>query len=78
VSRILVVDCTEQTQIHRVMQRSGLTEAQVRDIMTAQATRQERLAAADDVIDNDGDTAMLGPQIDQLHALYMKLAAQEA
>lgn len=78
VSRILVVDCTEQTQIHRVMQRSGLTEAQVRDIMAAQATRKERLAAADDVLDNDGDTAMLGPQIDQLHALYTKLAAQEA
>ncbi len=75
VSRVLVVDCSEQTQIRRVMSRSGLSESQVRAIMAAQASRLERLAAADDVIDNDGDALALVPQVDRLHALYASLAA---
>lgn len=75
VSRVLVVDCQEQTQVRRVMSRSGLPEAQVRAIMAAQATRQQRLAAADDVIDNDGDALALVPQVDRLHARYASMAA---
>ncbi|HJV88071.1 MAG TPA: dephospho-CoA kinase [Noviherbaspirillum sp.] len=75
VSRVLVVDCAEQTQVRRVMSRSGLSEAQVRTIIAAQASRQERLAAADDVIDNDGDSLALVPQVDKLHAMYVSLAA---
>ncbi|WP_280187385.1 dephospho-CoA kinase [Delftia sp. PS-11] len=51
---ILVVDCLEQTQIARVMARSGLTREAVQAIMQAQASRAERLAAADWVIYNDG------------------------
>ncbi|GIZ50957.1 dephospho-CoA kinase [Noviherbaspirillum aridicola] len=78
VSRVLVVDCAEQTQVRRVMSRSGLPEAQVRAIMAAQATREQRLAAADDVIDNDGDAQSLAPQVDRLHAHYLSLAAQAA
>jgi dephospho-CoA kinase len=54
VDRVLVIDCSEQTQIARVMQRSGLTEKAVRAIIAAQATRGERLAAADIVICNEG------------------------
>lgn len=76
VSRVLVVDCAEETQVRRVMMRSGLGEPQVRAIMAAQATRQQRLAAADDVIDNDGDALALVPQVDRLHALYLDLAAR--
>lgn len=76
VSRVLVVDCPEQVQIQRVISRSGLPEPQVRAIMAAQASRQERLAAADDVINNDGDTLALVPQVDQLHAFYASLAAK--
>jgi dephospho-CoA kinase len=75
VSRILVVDCDEQTQVRRVIGRSGLPEAQVRAIMANQATREQRLAAADDVITNDGDTLALVPQVDRLHARYLALAA---
>ena len=75
VARVLVVDCSEQTQIRRVMSRSGLTEPAVRAIMAAQATRQQRLAAADDVIDNDKDALALVPQVDRLHARYASLAA---
>lgn len=51
---VLVVDCRPETQVARVMARSGLTEEAVRAIMAAQASRAERLAAADTVIYNDG------------------------
>lgn len=77
VSRVLVVDCQEQTQIWRVTSRSGLPESQIRAIIAAQASRQQRLAAADDVIDNDGDALALLPQVDRLHALYASLAAKD-
>ncbi len=73
-SRILVVDCSEEVQIARVMQRNGMTRAQVEAIMAAQATRAERLAAADDVIENNGNAAALLPQIERLHALYLSMA----
>ena len=56
------------------MRRSGLSEAQVRAIMAAQVPREKRLAAADDIILNDGEVAALEPQVNRLHALYMALA----
>lgn len=74
VSRVLVIDCSEETQIRRVMQRNKLSEAQVRSIMATQATRAARLAAADDIIVNDSDTAALTQQVQQLHDLYLSLA----
>jgi dephospho-CoA kinase len=54
VDRVLVIDCAVRTQIARVMQRSGLAEDAVRAIIAAQATREQRLAAADLVICNEG------------------------
>jgi dephospho-CoA kinase len=54
VDRVLVVDCSPQTQVDRVVARSGYTPEQVRAIIAAQANRAERLAAADIVICNDG------------------------
>jgi dephospho-CoA kinase len=54
VDRVLVVDCAVATQVARVMQRSGLAEDAVRAIIAAQAPREQRLAAADIVICNDG------------------------
>lgn len=74
VDRVLVVDCSEQTQIDRVVARSGLTPQAVRAIMAAQATRAERLAAADDVIDNDGDVDGLRRKVATLDAAYRRLA----
>ncbi|MFA4970856.1 MAG: dephospho-CoA kinase [Sulfuritalea sp.] len=74
VDRIAVVDCAEATQIDRVMQRNGLARSEIERILAAQATRAERLAAADDVIDNDGDLAALPPQIERLHVNYLALA----
>jgi len=56
VDRVLVVDCREETQIARVMARSGLSEAAVRAILAQQATRTQRRAAADAVIHNEGLT----------------------
>jgi dephospho-CoA kinase len=71
VQRILAIDCQEATQIARVMARSGLPEAQVNAIMAAQASRQQRLAAADDVIDNDAGLDALLPQVARLHQFYL-------
>ena len=74
VDRVCVVDCDEDTQIARVMQRSGLTPAQIRRIMDTQATRQQRLAVADDVIVNDAQTSLeqLKEQAQQLHNQWCK------
>jgi dephospho-CoA kinase len=52
---VLVVDCSEDRQIARVMARNGWTRAEVQAVMAAQASRQERLATATWVIDNDSD-----------------------
>ena len=74
VQRIAVVDCTEDTQVRRVMARSGLSADEVARIMATQATRQARLAAAQDVIDNDGPLSALAPQVEALHRRYLQLA----
>jgi dephospho-CoA kinase len=76
VARLCVVDCPEDVQVARVMQRSGLEEAQVRAIMAAQAGRAARLAAADDVVDNGGSYAQLREQVESLHRAYLALAEQ--
>jgi dephospho-CoA kinase len=54
VHRVLVVDCSEATQITRVVQRSGWSESSVKAVIAAQATREQRRAIADDLILNDG------------------------
>ena len=54
VDKVLVVDCSENTQIKRVMERSGLTREAVENIIRAQATRAQRLAAADWIVFNEG------------------------
>ncbi|OYO32301.1 dephospho-CoA kinase [Janthinobacterium sp. PC23-8] len=78
VNRVLVIDCLESLQVTRVMQRNGLSEAQVKAIMATQATRAMRLAAADDVIDNNGDLAALEPQIAVLHEVYLAFSKRMA
>jgi dephospho-CoA kinase len=74
VSRVLVVDCPEEVQIARVMQRNRFSEQQVQAIMAMQAPRAARLAAADDIITNDAAPAALEPQVNRLHAFYLSLA----
>jgi dephospho-CoA kinase len=76
-ARTLVVDCEEEIQIARVMQRNQLSAEQVKAIIAAQVPREKRLQAADDIIENNGDSTALIPQVDRLHALYCMLAGQE-
>ena len=56
VDRIVVVDCTPETQIQRVMARSGWSREAVQAVLAKQARREERLAVADDVLFNEGIT----------------------
>ena len=72
--RILVVDAPENVQVSRVVARSGLSDAEVRKIMAAQASRAERSAAADDVIDNGGTLDALREQVRALHSRYVKMS----
>jgi dephospho-CoA kinase len=74
VTRILAIDCPEEIQVARVMARSGLAEEQVRAIMAAQVTREQRRAAADDIIVNDDGIEALRPQVEILHAMYLSLS----
>lgn len=78
VSRIVTVDCPESVQLARVMARNGLTEQQVLAIMANQASRQQRLDAADDVIDNGSDVTALAPQITRLHNEYLAISKRSA
>lgn len=71
LERVLVVDCDEDIQVSRTVARSGISAEQVRAIMATQASRAQRLQAADDVIDNNGDLAQLREQVQRLHAIYM-------
>jgi dephospho-CoA kinase len=75
VQRVLVVDCPEAVQVARVMARNKMPASQVQAIMAAQAPRSTRLAAADDIINNEGDLAALEPQIARLHHLYLAFSA---
>ncbi len=72
--RVLVVDCPEQLQVQRVMQRDGVDEISARNVLAAQASRAERLAIADDVIVNDGDRDKLSIEVDALHRRYLQLS----
>ena len=74
IDRVLLVDCAESVQVARVMARSRLSAGEVRAIMATQASREERRAAADDVVTNDDGLDALQPQIAALHHRYFGLA----
>lgn len=74
--RVLVVDCPEAEQIRRVMARSGLARTEVEAIMATQASRANRLAAADDVVDNSGEPTGIDAQVAMLHRKYLDLASR--
>ncbi len=76
VSRVLVIDCSEQTQIQRVMNRNGMTQEQVLAIMQTQASRAQRLNAADDIIVNEGSLDEIKLAVRRLHDKYVKLSAE--
>lgn len=74
--RVVVVDCPVDVQIDRVVKRNGLPRAQVEAIIAVQAERGRRLAAANDVVDNGGDPALLADRVAALHARYLELARE--
>jgi dephospho-CoA kinase len=76
VDRVLLVDCAEDLQLQRVQIRDGVTLAQARAALDAQATRAARLALADDVIVNDGSLDRLRTQVESLHTRYGTLARE--
>jgi len=75
VNRILVVDAPRSEQIRRAASRDGSDIMTLNGILTAQASRAERLAQADDIINNTGSVEELQAQVDRLHHQYLKLAA---
>jgi dephospho-CoA kinase len=76
VDRVLVVDCPEEHQIRRLMARDGESRQDALRILETQVPREQRLAAADDVIDNGGATADLPAQVALLDRKYRGLAAE--
>lgn len=74
--RILVVDVSQETQIQRTMARDNVARHHAETILAAQATREARLAVADDVINNDGAPDAIASAVARLHAQYLQLAAQ--
>jgi len=73
VDRVLVVDCEEDTQIRRMLERDAETIEQAQRILAAQASREERLALADDVINNDHSLAHVRDQVADLDRKYRRL-----
>lgn len=73
VDRILIVDCKEETQIRRLLARDTETVEQARRILAAQASQEDRLALADDVINNDHSLEHLRNQVVDLDRKYRRL-----
>lgn len=76
LDRVLVVDSSPELQVARALARGGWDEAEIRSMLTKQASRQARLAVADDVIDNSGTLADLHRQVLALHKKYRELAGE--
>lgn len=74
VARVLVVDCPVETQVERLMQRDRIDRTAAEAAIGAQAAREARLAAADDVIDAGGNRASTRQQVEKLHRRYLDLA----
>lgn len=77
-NRVLVVDVSPETQIARTMKRDNVSREHAQQILAAQATREARLAVADDIINNDGSPQDAAVHVDRLHRQYLKLASQAA
>lgn len=78
-NRVLVIDVDEATQIERTCRRDGVSREQAQAILAAQASRAERLAAADDVLDNqNGTPEAIKSRILALHETYLAFASQQA
>ncbi|GIU27335.1 dephospho-CoA kinase [Shewanella schlegeliana] len=75
VDRTLLVDISPELQQQRTMSRDSVTAQQVKNIISSQATRAEKLSKADDVIDNQGEISALKCKVEALHNFYLKLSS---
>ncbi len=73
VDRVLVVDCEEETQLRRLLRRDTETLEQARRILASQASREARLAIADDVVRNDASLQETERQVLALHQKYLAI-----
>jgi dephospho-CoA kinase len=78
IDRLVLVDCPEETQIQRVMQRSNLPEKEVKRILAAQAGREERLKYADVVIENQGSLKDLEVEVQNLHQIILQFQKDQS
>jgi dephospho-CoA kinase len=78
VDRLLVIDCPIEIQRARLMARDKESMAMADSLIASQASREERLTVADDVICNDSDLAALVPAVEALHQQYLELAASRS
>jgi dephospho-CoA kinase len=75
VNRSLAVDISEETQLQRTLARDGGNSNTVKNIISSQISRKDRLEKADDIIDNSKDIADLAQQVERLHKQYLDLSA---
>jgi dephospho-CoA kinase len=78
VAAVVVVDVEPETAVRRLVEHRGMTEDDARARLAAQATREERLAAADFVIDNGGTVEELTPQVDRVWEWMQRLPHRSA
>ncbi len=76
MDRILVVDCDEETQLKRLLLRDNESEEQARRMIATQASREDRLSIADDVVTNNGGRNSVRDAVDDLHDSYVRLALE--
>lgn len=74
MDRVLVVDCSEHVQLDRLKLRDKEDEEQARRMIAAQASRDERLAIADDIVLNDADLGATRSRVAALHEKYLELS----
>jgi len=77
IDRILVVDCEQKNQIKRVQLRDHRSQQQTENILQAQASREQRLSAADDIVENNADQSTLIQKVEDLHHKYLALAGSD-
>lgn len=75
--RTLVVDVPVEVQLHRTTKRDNVTEQQAKNIIAAQMSREDKLAHADDIIDNNRSLVLVETELQQLHNRYLALSKQE-
>ncbi len=77
INRVLLVDVDPETQIARLMARDNSSRRQAEQALASQADRGQRLAIADDILDNSGPPAEVQPAVVKLHEKYLRLASRQ-